>query len=122
MFFLVRMMPPCTAWHSNRDGKLPLHVAAEHWAKLKVMKCIKDAYPAAVNQTDNHGELPIAFAQKSQDQAILALLEPKDGVTPGKQKWSRHLDAASGSYYYLNNFTKESSWEKPADFEVFSFD
>jgi len=56
---------------------------------------------------------------KSHDQNVLRLLEPKDGVTPGKQKWSRHWDEGSQCYYYLNNFTKESSWEEPEDFKQF---
>ncbi|GMH91804.1 hypothetical protein TrVE_jg2879 [Triparma verrucosa] len=108
---------PGGAWHKNKAGKLPLHVCAQHWVKVKVLRAVKDAYPAAVNATDNYGELPLVFAQRNApDQEILQMLTPKDGVTPGKKKWGKHWDEGSQSYYYLNNFTQESTWEEPADF------
>lgn len=108
---------PGGAWHKNKTGKLPLHVCAQHWVKVKVLRAVKDAYPAAVNATDNYGELPLIFAQRNApDQEILQMLMPKEGVTPGKKKWGKHWDEGSQSYYYLNNFTQESAWEEPDDF------
>ncbi|GMI06500.1 hypothetical protein TrRE_jg2187 [Triparma retinervis] len=112
---------PAGAWHANVKGRLPLHTAAEHWVKLNVMRAVKEAYPAAVNRADMAGDLPISFAMKTHDQNVLLLLEPKDGVTPGKQKWGKHWDEGSGCHYYLNNFTQESSWEKPEDFHEKEF-
>jgi len=102
---------PAGAWHSNKSGKLPLHVATKSWVKKPVLQALVAAYPTGVNATDNYGDLPINFAMKEfPEQDILKLLEPNAPSTP---KWSRIMDDSSGHYYYENQFTKETSWERP---------
>ena len=38
------------------------------------------------------------------------------GAKP-KDEWVEKLDANSGNYYYYNRTTKETTWDKPADFK-----
>ncbi|GMI25094.1 hypothetical protein TeGR_g7359 [Tetraparma gracilis] len=103
---------PGGSWHSNKVGKLPLHVAAQNWTKIPVLAVLVKAYPNGVNSTDNYGDLPINFAMKEYpDQAVLKMIEPNEPSTP---KWIKIRDPDSGHDYYENQFTKETSWEKPA--------
>jgi hypothetical protein len=41
----------------------------------------------------------------------------EDGPSDGGPVWVEGVDPASGVTYYYNTFTKQSTWEKPADFQ-----
>ena len=57
----------------NKDGELPIHVAARAGQKEAFLK-LKDANPDLLNAVDNEGRTPIVTAQKHNSQGILSAL------------------------------------------------
>ena len=49
----------------------------------------------------------------------MVVAEPAASVTgggsTGNDTWTEHVDTRSGRTYYVNKYTGESSWDKPAD-------
>ena len=54
--------------------------------------------------------------EQVQDLHVFHQTYAFDGEAAGP--WTAHLDATSGHFYYLNSITGESSWHRPADYDV----
>lgn len=55
--------------------------------------------------------------QESSWEYPAELKKAQAGADKPKDEWVEKLDANSGNYYYYNRTTKETTWDKPADFK-----
>merc|ERR1711991_742956 len=65
-------------------------------------------------------EPPIGYLEEPQNEMSSAKEDETQNNISSEQKkplWEKILDEESGSYYYQNSITFETSWEAPEDYD-----
>jgi hypothetical protein len=62
------------------------------------------------------GGIPMGGLRPGGAGAPAAAAAPARPAAPAKSDWIAVVDESSGSTYYWNEKTQESSWDKPAGF------